>query len=48
MQAVYRAIQTRYIDLARDDEPNPSRKLIARFQSEVNAQVPPDRFWWGD
>jgi hypothetical protein len=48
MQAVYRAVHARFIDLARDDEPNPSRRLIARFQSEVNVQVPPERFWWGD
>jgi hypothetical protein len=44
MQAVYRAIQGRYIDLAR----NPSRKLLARFQSEVNVQIPPEQLWWGD
>jgi hypothetical protein len=48
LQAVYWAIQGRYADLARDDEPNPSRSLIARFQSEVNTQIPPDRLWWGD
>jgi hypothetical protein len=48
MQAVYRAIQGRYLDLARDDEPNPSRKLLARFQSEVNVQIPPQQLWWGD
>jgi hypothetical protein len=48
MQAVYRAIQGRYLDLARDDEPNPSRSLIARFQSEVNKQIPPEQLWWGD
>lgn|SRR5579859_1977304 len=48
MQSVYRAIHSRYVDLARDDEPNPSRRLIARFQSEVNAQIPPDKLWWGE
>lgn len=48
MQAVYRAIHGRHVDLARDDEPSPSRRLLARFQSEVNTQIPPEKLWWGE
>ena len=48
LQAGYRAIYGRYTDLARDDEPNPSRRLITRFQSEVNVQIPAATLWWGD
>ena len=31
--------------LARNDEPNPNRKLIERLQVEVNREIPANRLW---
>jgi hypothetical protein len=48
MRCEYRARYERHKELARYDEPHPSHKLIARFQHEVQAQIPAERLWWSE
>jgi hypothetical protein len=36
----------RYAKLADSDEPHPSRRLLVRFQEEVNVEIPAESLWW--
>ena len=38
-------IWDRYRQLALQDDPEPNRKLLEKFQAEVNEFLPPDRLW---
>lgn len=38
-------IRQKYIELARQDDPDPPKYLMRRFQKEINTQVPPDTLW---
>jgi hypothetical protein len=48
LEAEYRSIYERYEELARDDDPAPSKKLLTRFQLEVEEQIPASHLWWGE
>ncbi len=38
-------ISKRHREMASQDDPYPSRKLVARFTAEVNTQIPPTSLW---
>jgi ribosome-binding protein aMBF1 (putative translation factor) len=44
--ADYRRARRSVIELEKKDEPNPDRKLIKRFEREVNQEVPPGVLWF--
>jgi hypothetical protein len=41
----FNVVLDRFSELSKYDEPHPSRRLIDRFQKEVEQEYPPDRFW---
>jgi hypothetical protein len=43
--AAHQAASKMLTKLARQDEPNPNRKLIQRLEVEVNREIPADRLW---
>lgn len=46
MEREFRHLLKRHQELSSYDEPYPSRKLIERFQQEVNVQIPAANLWW--
>jgi hypothetical protein len=42
---LHRRARARFDSMAREDDPQPSRKFLRRLQQEVNAQLPADRMW---
>jgi hypothetical protein len=45
LEREFAQISKRNREMASDDDPYPSKKLVARFQAEVNAQIPPSSLW---
>jgi hypothetical protein len=41
----YKRARKRLTQLAREDEPNPKRRLIERLQTEVNKEIPLHMLW---
>jgi hypothetical protein len=42
----YKQLHSRYLELARDEDPHRSKRLVERFTSEVLIQIPAERLWW--
>jgi hypothetical protein len=45
MRTRYAEISKKHDELARDDPPRPSRRLIERFQQEVITEIPVETLW---
>jgi hypothetical protein len=46
MNTEYLRINEDYTELAALDDPVPQAALQARFEREVNSEIPPDSLWW--
>jgi len=45
MEAEFAYISKQDREMAGDDDPKPSKRLVAKFTEEVNLQIPVDRLW---
>jgi hypothetical protein len=46
MEREFQHLLKRHQELAAYDEPHPPRKLLDRFQKEVEVQIPASSLWW--
>jgi hypothetical protein len=44
-ERVYRSAQATFSELAKDDDPRPSRRLLTKLQNEVNNEISPETLW---
>jgi hypothetical protein len=48
MEREFEDLRQRQIELARDDEPHPSTRLLSKFQIQVNRRIPLETLWCPD
>jgi hypothetical protein len=45
IQDDFERINNQHIEMAKDDDPKPSKRLITKFMREVEIQIPPNQLW---